>query len=346
VCFGDEFPFCLRATLGYSAQQATNNNNDTSTTATTTTESNATFIVRGFTTTVIRNGETYTHPLVVINAFIQDAVTGQNATVADAFSNYGVPLIGGSCEIPATGFTTCQILSHSLPYVPAGHPYKVTVFVTGPSALPCLSEPCPPNTIAHSWPMEAPPSPPIIVPAGTWGVTSNSSTSLQASTTTASTISSNPGYCDGGMNTTLNTVPKPTVYVKVVTDQGKVITNGSLVVDQLENMTNGYETSGYCIALSDVQETGYVRLADLNQSGSNVTSITGGYYNVTLVAGLGNQGPWYMATIPSIQISPYSVVYVTVSVPSGVVTIVTSSEGSSAVTTTTTSATTTKVNAP
>ena len=142
------------------------------------------------------------------------------------------------------------------------------------------------------------------------------------------------------MNTSLNTVPKPTVYVKVVTDQGTVITNGSLVADQLENMTNGYETSHYCISLSDVQGSGYVRLADLNQSGSSASIITGGYYNVTLVAGLNNQGLWYMATIPSIPISPNSIVYVTVSVPSGMVTIANTSEGSSAVTTTSTSATT------
>ena len=69
----------------------------------------------------------------------------------------------------------------------------------------------------------------------------------------------------------------------------------------------------------------------MNQSGSNATLITGGYYNVTVVAGLNNQGPWYMATIPSIQLNPNSTIYVTVSVPSGVVTIITSNEGSSAV---------------
>jgi hypothetical protein len=256
-------------------------------------------------------------------------VTGQNASQM-AFA-------AGSCVIPPTGLVSCSAYSHLMPAVPPGHPYKVTVFAEGPSSLPCISEPCPQNTIPQSWPQLSAPET-IIVPAGTWGVTSNSSTTQSSTTTISTTLG--PGYCNGGMNTSLNTVPKPTVYVKVVTDQGTVITNGSLVVDHLENMTNGYETSHYCISLSDVQGSGYVRLADLNQSGSSASIITGGYYNVTLVAGLNNQGLWYMATIPSIPISPNSIVYVTVSVPSGVVTIATTSEGSSAVTTTTTSATT------
>jgi hypothetical protein len=73
----------------------------------------------------------------------------------------------------------------------------------------------------------------------------------------------------------------------------------------------------------------------------NLTFITSGYYNVTLMAGY-NQGPGYLATIPSIQVHPNSTIYVAVSVPSGVVTVVTSNEGSSAATTKTTSATTIK----
>jgi hypothetical protein len=169
------------------------------------------------------------------------------------------------------------------------------------------------------------------VPSGTIDTTYGPACVVgEPSTTTSTSTASNLGVCESATNTQLNLVPKPTVYVKVVTDQGTVITNGSLIVDQLENMTNGFETSSYCISLSDVQATGYVRLADLNQSASNATFITGGNYNVTLVAGLNNQGPWYMATIPSIQLGPNSTVYVTVSVPSGLVTVVTSNEGSSA----------------
>ena len=180
------------------------------------------------------------------------------------------------------------------------------------------------------------------VPSGAINSTYGASCAAGGSTFTSTTLSSSTTSASSpgcGLNSQHNTAPKPTVYVKVVTDQGMVITNGTLNVVQLESMTGGFETSRYCVSLSEVQGTGYVRLADLNQSGSSANLITGGYYNVTLMAGY-DQGPWYNATIPSIQINPNSTVYVTVSVPSGVVTVVNSNEGSSAVTTTTTSATT------
>jgi hypothetical protein len=331
--------FCVAAAFGFSDNASSYS--DISTPVTSTTEIqpgttlNETFIVRGITTTVIRTGQTFSSNLVTIFVLVQDAVTGQNASQM-AFA-------AGSCVIPPTGLVSCSAYSHLMPSVPPGHPYKVTVFAEGSSSLPCISEPCPQNTIPQSWPQLSAPET-IIVPAGTWGITSNSSTTQSSTTTTSTTLAQLVSCNGGGMNTQLNTVPKPTVYVKVVTDQGTVITNGTLVVDQSENMTDGEETGHYCISLIDVQGTGYVRLADLNQSGSPATSITGGYYNVTLVASLNNQGPWYVATIPSIQISPNSTVYVTVSVPSGVVTVVTSNEGSSAVITTTTSATTIKQN--
>lgn len=330
--------FCISAEFGFSDNASSYS--DISAPVTSTTEMqpgttwNETFIVRGITTTVVRTGQTFSSNLVTVFVLVQDAVTGQNASQ--------MPFAAGSCVIPPTGLVSCSAFSHLMPSVPPGHPYKVTVFAEGPSSLPCISEPCPQNTIPQSWPRLSAPET-IIVPAGTWGITSNSSTTLRSSTTTISSILGYPVDCEGGgMNTTSNTASKPTVYVKVVTGQGTLITNGSLVVGQLENTTNGFATSHYCIGLGDVQGTGYVRLADLNQSGSSSTIITGGYYNVTVVAGLNDQGPWYIATIPFIQIGPDSIIYVTVSAPSGMVTIVTSNEGSNAVTTTTTSATTIK----
>jgi hypothetical protein len=322
--------FCINATLGFSGQQMTDTG--TSVSVTSTVEDNATFIVRGFTTTVIRSGQTYANYVVDAAAFIQDAATGQNATGPN-----GIPLIGSSCTISPTGFTHCLVGAPYLPSVPSGHAYKVTVFVRGVSSLPCLSMPCPSNTMAQQSQLLAPPSPPLIVPAGTWGTTSNSSTT-QSSTTSTSTASSYPS-CGAPMNTLLNPAPKGTVYMKVVTDQGELITNGTLAVTQVGNTTGRWVTSGleahYCISLSDVNGTGYIQLA------GNETFLASGYYNVTLAAGY-NQGAGYLATIPSIQVHPNSTTYVTVSVPSGVVTVVTSNEGSSAVTTTTTSATTTK----
>jgi len=157
--------------------------------------------------------------------------------------------------------------------------------------------------------------------------------STTGSSTTTSTTFGSPGICGAPPDTMLNWTWEGNDFMKVVTDQGKVITNGTLVVNLVEN--DG-DTSGYRVALGGANGTGYVPLA----SSVNVTS---GYYNVTLVASYNNQGPCYTATIPSIQVNPNSSVYVTVSVPSGVVTIVTSNEGGSTVTTTT-SATTIKQN--
>jgi hypothetical protein len=166
----------------------------------------------------------------------------------------------------------------------------------------------------------------------------SSFTFAEPSTSTSTTVNS-PTCGGNAMNTLLNPALKGTVYMKVVDEQGTVITNGSLDVTQVGNTTGNWVTSGlvahYCISLSDVNATGYLQL------GGNATFLASGYYNLTLVAGY-NQGPGYMATIPSIQVHPNSTIYVTVSVPSGVVTVVTSNEGSNAVTTTTTSATTIK----
>ena len=154
VC--DAGAFCISAMIGFSSQQGTNN--DTLTSATSTVEHNETFIVRGFTTTVIRSGQTYTNYVVEADALVQDAVTGLNATGPNG------PVIGGGCYIPPTGFTDCLISAPYDPSVPSGHAYKVTVFVRGVSALPCLSQPCPSNTIANSSQLLAPPSPTITVP--------------------------------------------------------------------------------------------------------------------------------------------------------------------------------------
>ncbi len=94
--------------------------------------------------------------------------------------------------------------------------------------------------------------------------------------------------------------------MKVVTDQGTVITNGSLSVTQSGNLTNGEGAiRHYCISMGDVNGTGYLRLGAFNQPAGR-TLITSGYYNVTLVAGY-EQRPGtvavILATIPSIQVS-------------------------------------------
>jgi hypothetical protein len=161
------------------------------------------------------------------------------------------------------------------------------------------------------------------------------------SSTSTSTTVTIPAPCTSQMDTVLTPAPKGTVYVKVVSNQGAVITNGSLFVGQFGNTTNGAGTNSYCLRLSDVNGTGYVQLAFLN--GSTPMFLTSGFYHVTIMAGY-NGGSWYVATIPTIQVHPNSTIYVTVSVPSGLVTVVVSNEGSSNEVTTTTSATTIKQN--
>ena len=310
--------FCIDAKLGFSGQQATN----TTSSATTITGSNATTIIYDSTTTIIRStGTDYVFPSpntsypVVARALIQDAVTGQNATTP---TPSGTSVIAGTCYIQPTGFSQCLIGAPYEPAVPSGHPYNVTVFVTALDGKTALARP----------------SPTITVPAGTWGTTNNTtSTSATAGSSTASVSSS---VCGQPADTILNWAPGGNDYMKVVTDQGNVITNGTLIVTAVGNATNGEwgVTSHLWITLGDINGTGYLSLVG---GGFYLES---GYYNVTLVAGYNNQEPCYTAAIPPIQVHPNSTVYVTVSVPSGLVTVVTSAEGGSSVTTTTTATTT------
>ena len=115
VCAGAEF--CINATLAFSGQSARNYTSS----ATTSIEGNETTIVRASTTTIMGAHATtvkfpslYSSYSVYLTALVQDAVTGQNTTVA------------GGCYIQPTGFTNCYVVGH----VPNGHTYKVTLYVT------------------------------------------------------------------------------------------------------------------------------------------------------------------------------------------------------------------------
>ncbi len=143
----------------------------------------------------------------------------------------------------------------------------------------------------------------------------------------------------------MNPAPNGMVYMKVVTDRGAVVTNGTLEVTQARS----FGTVNCRISMNDVDGTGYIQLAPGNFGRPGGNFIASGYCNVTLWAGFidnpnvtNNPPPWYWATIPSIQVQPDSTVYVAISAPSGVVTVVTANEGNSTVTTKTTSATTIK----
>lgn len=176
-------------------------------------------------------------------------------------------------------------------------------------------------------------------------------TSQSSSTSTPTRLGEVIPDCSTLMDVQLNPAREGAVYMKVVTDQGgTVVTNGTIIVVQDGPFNQGNEESlHYCINMSDVNRTGYVQLAPLNFNGT--AGYTTGYYNLTLWVGYdnpnatNNPGPSYWATIPLIQIQPYSTLYITASIPSGVVTVVTLDAGISTVTTTT-SATTKMLSIP
>jgi hypothetical protein len=89
---------------------------------------------------------------VDIWAFVQDAITGQNAT-----NPVGAPVVASGCYIQPTGFTQCIVGAPYTPVAPSAPHYKVTLFVTT-SDMPCsLKVPellCPAELLA-------PPSPTV-----------------------------------------------------------------------------------------------------------------------------------------------------------------------------------------
>jgi hypothetical protein len=71
---------------------------------------------------------------VTIYAYVQDAVTGQNATTLG-----GSPAVASACEIQPTGFSQCIVGAPYFPVVPSAPHYKVTLFVTK-NDMPCPLE--------------------------------------------------------------------------------------------------------------------------------------------------------------------------------------------------------------
>jgi len=140
VC--DMNSFCVVATLGFSGKTAT-----PSESTTTITGSNGTTVVVSSTTTIIRTSPypqtTVIEPrqnasyVVVVTAFVQNALNGQNVTTSSGQSS-----LGESCAIQPSGFTHCIISAPS--GLPSGT-YKVTVFVTkeyNPCSIRVAGYPC------------------------------------------------------------------------------------------------------------------------------------------------------------------------------------------------------------
>jgi len=150
-------------------------------------------------------------------------------------------------------------------------------------------------------------------------------------TTATTTSSSTPYACGGTVFKLLTPEQNGTLYLKVVTDQGSVITNnGTVFVTHTVPTAGGIPggTANYCLHLEG-NATGYTELA------ANDTLPATGSYNLTLFAGY-NQRAGFQGTIPPFTVQPNTTVYVTVSVPSGVVTVVICAHGNSCTTTTTT----------
>ena len=130
--------FCItNVYLGFAGQNTTNT-------------SSVTTMIQGIwptvinsSTTTLTNAITIFPPvndsgtyIVDISAYVQDAVTGQNATRPDGEG----PVLGNSCNLQPTGLTNCGVDAPFGLSVPSGDHYRVTLFVTA-QYEPCSLEP-------------------------------------------------------------------------------------------------------------------------------------------------------------------------------------------------------------
>jgi len=152
-------------------------------------------------------------------------------------------------------------------------------------------------------------------------------TTSPPSVATTTSIAAPTFSCGGPTFKLLTPLQSGSISLKVTTDQGAIVNNGTVFVTHIG--TNG--TSNYCLRL-EPSSTGYLQIAA--NDGLSPT----GTYNVTVAAGF-NQGPGYEGSLPSVAVTTSTSVELTLSVPSGAVSIVTSTQGSSQVSTTTTTAT-------
>jgi len=114
------------------------------------------------------------------------------------------------------------------------------------------------------------------------------------------------------------------IFLKVITDQGSVVTNGTVYASHRLSSSVWHGSGDYCLAMSfDTSPSGFMQAADpaVMIDGGNGLPI-GGVYNYTVTAGYGaNQT--FKVTIPDIVVLPNTTTYVTISIPSGEVTTVT-----------------------
>ena len=162
-------------------------------------------------------------------------------------------------------------------------------------------------------------------------IAAGESSSAQNTTAVPSPVSNNfnnnhlPVYCGSAIFPVLGQQESGSIFFKILTDQGSLVTNGSVLVT---HSVSGNRTT-YCLRL-EPSATGFIELANdgLPQAG---------VYNLTFAAGY-DQGPGIQASVYLFSVQPDTSIHVTVSVPSGMAQIVTSTTGVSTVTTVTTTA--------
>jgi hypothetical protein len=163
---------------------------------------------------------------------------------------------------------------------------------------------------------------------------SSSAQNTTAISSPASTSSNNspiPDYCGSAVFPVLGQQENGSIFLKILTDQGSLVTNGSVLVTHTVSQGSQIPANRttYCLRL-EPNANGFIELANdgLPQAG---------IYNLTFAAGY-DQGPGIQASVYLFSVQPNTSIYVTVSVPSREAQIVTSTTGVSIVTTTTTTA--------
>jgi hypothetical protein len=139
-------------------------------------------------------------------------------------------------------------------------------------------------------------------------------------TTTSSTVTSSGKWCtylDGVTHYLQNPLPSGPIYIKVMTDQGALVTNGTVYASNRVNVTSWWGSDDYCVYLSsNTNSTGFEQVTE------NLYPNQGGVYNFTVVAQYGaNQSS--KVVIHDIVVQTNTTTYIAISIPSGQVTIAT-----------------------
>jgi len=128
-----------------------------------------------------------------------------------------------------------------------------------------------------------------------------------------------------------------TVYLREVTDNGTVVNVGVVFVTHRISASDSQGSASYCEYLNggstNFNATGFTQMTDHPGDGLPYTP-QGGVYNFTVLTTAKNGEVALLAT-PDVMVQPGAVTYVTISVPSGNVTITVCGQGSSCTTTTT-----------